>query len=55
MLEFNFIHFKVCLDIQDKENQIDKWTEVYDLPQQAKIRDDCKNLIGKKTYTSDKT
>lgn len=27
-----------------ENNAISKWKEVYDLPQQDKIREDCKNL-----------
>jgi TBC1 domain family member 23 len=33
--------------VQDKDKPLDKWTEVYDLPQQNKIRDDCQQLVEK--------
>lgn len=41
--------WKVCLNIQQdiEENEISKWQEVYDLPQQQKIRDDCQQLAEK--------
>lgn len=41
--------WKVCLDVEkDIEiNQISKWKEIYDLPQQDKIREDCQHLAQK--------
>jgi hypothetical protein len=39
-------HLQVCLNVQENENSIDKWVAVYDLPQQEKIREDCKTLVG---------
>jgi len=37
------------LDVQQdiENNAISKWQEVYDLPQQQKIREDCQILAGK--------
>jgi hypothetical protein len=36
------------LDAQQgiESNEINKWKEVYDLPQQQKIREDCQTLAG---------
>ena len=44
--------WKICLDVQQDidANLISKWKEVYDLPQQDKIREDCQNLAGVITY-----
>lgn len=41
--------WKICLDTQQgiESNSISKWKEVYDLPQQHKIREDCKTLAEK--------
>lgn len=36
-----------------ENNQISKWKEVYDLPQQEKIREDCRNL-SEKLFPDDK-
>jgi hypothetical protein len=40
---------KICLDVHEdiENNAISKWQEVYDLPQQQKIREDCQILAGK--------
>jgi len=40
--------FKICLDAQQgiEANEINKWKEVYDLPQQQKIREDSQTLAG---------
>lgn len=37
------------MDVQQdiENNAISKWQEVYDLPQQQKIREDCQILAGK--------
>jgi hypothetical protein len=41
---------QICLDVQQdiEENLISKWSEVYDFPQQAKIREDCQQLASNK-------
>ena len=41
-------NLKICLDAQQgiESNEINKWKEVYDLPQQQKIREDCQTLAG---------
>ena len=41
--------WKICLDVQQdvESNSISKWKEVFDLPQQDKIREDCKSLAEK--------
>lgn len=41
--------WRICLDTQQgiEDNSISKWKEVYDLPQQQKIRQDCKTLAEK--------
>ena len=36
-----------------EQNEINKWKEVYDLPQQQKIREDCQSL-AEKMYPDDK-
>lgn len=46
--------WKVCLDVQQdiENNHISKWKEIYDLPQQEKIREDCRHL-SEKLYPED--
>jgi hypothetical protein len=41
--------WRICLDTQQgiEDNSISKWKEVYDLPQQPKIRQDCQTLAAK--------
>lgn len=41
--------WKICLDVEKdiETNQISKWKEIYDLPQQEKIREDCLKLALK--------
>jgi len=41
--------WKICLNTQQdtETNEISKWQEVYDLPQQHKIREDCQVLAEK--------
>lgn len=38
--------WKICLNIQQdiETNEISKWQEVYDLPEQQKIREDCEAI-----------
>lgn len=46
--------WKICLNTQQdvETNEISKWQEVYDLPQQQKIREDCQ-LLADKLYPKD--
>ena len=48
VLWFYLFEIKICLDAQQgiESNEINKWKEVYDLPQQQKIREDCQTLAG---------
>lgn len=47
--------WKICLDVQEdiENNAISKWQEVYDLPQQQKIREDCQ-ILAEKLHPEDK-
>lgn len=45
-LTFKF-HFQICLDVRDKGNQLDHFNEIYDLPNQAILREDCQNFVSK--------
>jgi hypothetical protein len=49
------LNFKICLDVQQdiEDNAISKWKEIFDLPQQDKIREDCKSL-AEKLHSEDK-
>ncbi|XP_050297938.1 TBC1 domain family member 23 [Anthonomus grandis grandis] len=38
--------WQICLDVRDKENQLEHFNEVYDLPNQALLREDCKNFVS---------
>lgn len=46
--------WKICLNTQQETetNEISKWQEIFDLPQQQKIREDCQNL-AEKIYPED--
>lgn len=39
--------WQICLDVRDKGNQLDHFNEVYDLPNQAILREDCTNFVSK--------
>ncbi|KAL1506871.1 hypothetical protein ABEB36_006153 [Hypothenemus hampei] len=39
--------WQICLDVRDKGNQLDHFNEVYDLSNQAVLREDCKNFVAK--------
>uniref|UniRef100_A0AAR5P7V7 TBC1 domain family member 23 n=1 Tax=Dendroctonus ponderosae TaxID=77166 RepID=A0AAR5P7V7_DENPD len=38
--------WQICLDVRDKGNQLDHFDEVYDLPNQNILREDCKNFVS---------
>ena len=37
---------QICLDVRDKGNQLDHFSEVFDLPNQNVLRDDCVNFVA---------
>lgn len=39
--------WQICLDVRDKGNQLDHFNEVYDLPNQTVLREDCANFVAK--------
>lgn len=38
---------QICLDVHDKGNQLDHFNEIYDLPNQTVLREDCSNFVSK--------
>lgn len=45
--------WQVCLDVQDKGNQLILFNEIYDLPEQNVLRDDCQQFVGKFVFCVD--
>ncbi|CAG9861560.1 unnamed protein product [Phyllotreta striolata] len=39
--------WQICLDVKDKGNQLDHFNEVFDLPNQTVLREDCTNFVSK--------
>ncbi|CAH1370084.1 hypothetical protein MTP99_011604 [Tenebrio molitor] len=39
--------WQICLDVRDKGNQLDHFNEIYDLPNQSVLREDCTNFVSK--------
>lgn len=39
--------FQICLDVRDKGNQLDHFNEIFDLPSQSTLREDCSNFVSK--------
>lgn len=39
--------WQACLNVSDKSNQLSQFNEVFDLPEQNIIRDDCQQLVAK--------
>ncbi|CAH1159602.1 unnamed protein product [Phaedon cochleariae] len=39
--------WQICLDVRDKGNQLDQFNEVYDLPNQNVLREDCTSFVAK--------
>lgn len=39
--------WQACLDVIDRGNQLNQFNEVFDLPEQNIIRDDCQQLVAK--------
>ncbi|XP_019874769.1 TBC1 domain family member 23 isoform X2 [Aethina tumida] len=38
--------WQICLDVRDKGNQLDHFNEIYDLPNQTVLREDCRNFVS---------
>nr|CAD7406697.1 unnamed protein product [Timema cristinae] len=38
--------WQVCLDVQDKGNQLVLFNEIFDLPEQNLLRDDCQKVVA---------
>ncbi|XP_065158187.1 TBC1 domain family member 23 isoform X2 [Atheta coriaria] len=38
--------WQICLDVSDKGNQIELFNEIYDLPNQAVLHEDCTNFVA---------
>nr|CAH7738603.1 unnamed protein product [Callosobruchus chinensis] len=39
--------WQICLDVRDKGNQLDHFNEVFDLPNQNVLREDCNTFVSK--------
>lgn len=39
--------WQICLDVRDKGNQLDHFNEIFDLPNQTTLREDCANFVAK--------
>ena len=39
--------WQACLDIQKKKDQLTNFNEIYDLPEQDLLRQDCQNIVDK--------
>lgn len=39
--------WQICLDVRHKSDQMALFNEIYDLPFQNKLRDDCDNFVDK--------
>ncbi|XP_050506713.1 TBC1 domain family member 23 [Diabrotica virgifera virgifera] len=39
--------WQICLDVRDKGNQLDHFNEVFDLPNQTVLREDCATFVAK--------
>lgn len=39
--------FQICLDVRDKGNQLDHFNEIFDLPNQTVLREDCASFVSK--------
>ena len=39
--------WQACLDVTDRGNQLIHFNEVFDLPEQNIIREDCQQFVGK--------
>ncbi|KAF5274890.1 hypothetical protein FQA39_LY07072 [Lamprigera yunnana] len=39
--------WQICLDVRDKGNQLDHFNEIFDLPNQNILREDCANFVSK--------
>lgn len=39
--------WQICLDVRHKSDQMALFNEIYDLPFQNKLRDDCDNFVEK--------
>lgn len=44
--------WQACLYVTDQSDQINQFNEVYDLPEQNVIREDCQQLVGKNSKES---
>ena len=47
MLICDAVFEQVCLNVVGKVDQFSSFDELYDLPEQSLLRDDCCNLVGK--------
>ncbi|XP_044749127.1 TBC1 domain family member 23 [Coccinella septempunctata] len=39
--------WQICLDVRDKGNQLDNFNEIFDLPNQHELREDCTKFVSK--------
>ncbi|KAL3266742.1 hypothetical protein HHI36_010903 [Cryptolaemus montrouzieri] len=39
--------WQICLDVRDKGNQLDNFNEIFDLPNQNELREDCTKFVSK--------
>ncbi|XP_076255603.1 TBC1 domain family member 23 isoform X2 [Rhynchophorus ferrugineus] len=39
--------WQICLDVRDKGSQLDHFNEIFDLPNQTILREDCTNFVSK--------
>ena len=38
--------FQICLNVADKGDQLAAFDELYDMPEQTTLREDCQALVG---------
>jgi hypothetical protein len=41
--------WQICLQVQDKGNQLVLFNEIFDLPEQNILREDCQQFVGRCT------
>ena len=47
LLTFSHILFQICLNVMAKGNELASFDELYDMPEQDILREDCHSLVGK--------
>ena len=42
-----FVLFQICLNVNGKGDALTAFDELYDMPEQSILREDCQALVGK--------